>query len=251
MLSGLGAFSVRWTRGVAAREPEALEAILGYSFQDRDLLIEALTHPSLNMRDRTGQDYQRLEFVGDRVLGLVIAEELWRRDAAAAEGDLAVRLNALVRRDTVAEVARDIDLGSFLYLGHSEREQGGHDKAAILADVCEAVIGSLYLDAGIEVARSFVIRAWSIQLDGARNAGKDPKSRLQELVQGAAEPPPKYRIVERSGPDHAPCFTVEVKVSRAPEAEHGQGHSRRQAEQAAAAAMLEKVEPAGGKDGAP
>jgi ribonuclease-3 len=235
---------------VAAAKADELAVILGHSFQNRELLTEALTHPSLNTRKIIGQDYQRLEFLGDRVLGLLIAEELWRRDAGANEGDLAVRLNALVRRDAVAQAARTLELGKFLYLGRSEMEQGGREKPAILADVCEAVIGALYLDGGIDVARQFVARAWSALLEGARDAGKDAKTRLQELVQGAAEPPPHYAIIERLGPDHAPCFTVEVKTVHGAPA-RGQGGSKREAEQAAAAALLAGLEGAAKPEGAP
>jgi ribonuclease-3 len=235
-----GVFSVRWNNNVGHSGADDLEAVLGHSFHDRGLLNEALTHPSLNTRKGGGQDYQRLEFVGDRVLGLLIAEELWRRDEAASEGDLAVRLNALVRRDTVAEVARSIGLGDFLQLGRSEIEQGGRDKAAILADVCEAVLGALYLDGGIESARSFVSRAWSGLLDDVQSTDKDAKTRLQEFVQAAGEPPPSYRIVERTGPDHAPCFKIEVTSAYAGTAS-GLGGSRREAEQEAAAALLDQV----------
>lgn len=231
------------------RQPGELETILGHDFANKDLLTEALTHPSLNIRKRAGADYQRLEFLGDRVLGLLIAEELWRRDDKANEGDLAVRLNALVRRDAVAEAARAVELGDFLYLGRSEIDQGGREKAAILADVCEAVIGALYLDAGLDVARKFVVHAWAELLDVARDAGKDAKTRLQELVQGAAEPPPEYRIVGRTGPDHEPSFTVEVKTVHGGPIE-GQGGSRREAEQAAAAVLLEILEAGGNEGGA-
>jgi ribonuclease-3 len=229
---------------VGARGIDELEVILGHTFNDSRLLDEALTHPSLNVGNTGGIDYQRLEFVGDRVLGLVIAEELWRRDSAANEGDLAVRLNALVRRDAVAEVARAFSLGDFFHLGRGEIEQGGREKAAILADVCEAILGALYLDGGIDPSRNFVLAAWAGLLAESGSAGKDPKTRLQELVQGGGEQPPSYHITGRTGPDHEPTFTVEVRTGDAGPV-HGEGRSRREAEQAAASALLAQFRAAG------
>lgn len=214
--------------------------ILDYQFRQPDRLEEALTHPSVDARRVGGRSYQRLEFLGDRVLGLVIADLLLRRFPNAAEGDLAVRLNALVRRETVADVAVQVGLGRFIRLGRSESEQGGEAKPAILADVCEAIIGALYLDGGLTAAAAFVETNWQSVMDERALGRKDPKTRLQEAVQATAQEPPQYAVVDRAGPDHAPRFTVEVSVGGLPSV-RGEGGSRRDAEQAAAKAMLRKL----------
>lgn len=216
----------------------SLERDLGHSFTDRDLLHRALTHPSL---DRAGGDYERLEFLGDRVLGLVIAASLYRDDAAADAGVLAVRFNALVRKETVAEVARAIDLGRYVQVSPGERAQGGADKDAILADVCEALIGAVFLDAGYDAAAALVERHWAGRLHRAAQADKDAKTRLQEWAQARGQGLPRYRIVARSGPEHAPTFTVAVEVEGHATAE-GQGGARRAAEQDAAARLLAQLE---------
>ncbi|MDP6345759.1 MAG: ribonuclease III [Alphaproteobacteria bacterium] len=219
---------------------EDLYPRLGHHFADPELLLEALCHPSLDRRRQGGSDYQRLEFLGDRVLGLTIATTLYRGHPDADEGDLAVRFNGLVRRDTVAAAARKLDLGPFIRLGKSEARQGGREKPAILADVCEAVIGALYLDGGLAAAEAFVARYWADFLADSRRAAKDAKTSLQELVQGAAGKPPRYRVVEQTGPDHAPHFTVEVLIEGA-EPVIGEGRSRREAEQAAAEILLDHL----------
>jgi len=205
------------------------------------LLEEALSHPSLDHRRQGGRDYQRLEFLGDRVLGLVIARALYRDDPAADEGGLAVRFNTLVRRETVADAARLLGLGPYILLGKSEERQGGRGKPAILADVCEAVIGALYLDGGLGVAEVFVLRYWADFIAKSGSAAKDPKTQLQELIQESDGKPPRYRMLAQDGPDHAPCFTVEVRAEGTEVAE-GQGRSRQEAEKAAAKAMLEALD---------
>jgi len=217
---------------------DGLHAITGHRFAAPELLAEALTHPSVTNRERSG-DYQRLEFVGDRVLGLVIAARVFREDPAAREGELAVRYNALVRRETLARAAARLDLGRFLQLSRSEEEQGGRDKPTILADALEAVIGALYFDAGLEVAKRFIEQALGPYLEDGE-AVKDAKTRLQELLQTGGGRPPDYRVVERSGPDHAPFFVVEVRAEDGRTCV-GEGGSRRAAEQAAAAAMLDEL----------
>ena len=212
---------------------------LGHRFARPGLLEEALTHPSAAGPARPSN--QRLEFLGDRVLGLVIAEALLETFPDADEGELAPRLNELVRRETLAEVAGEIGLGAYLRLGRSETTSGGRRKAAILADAMEAVIAALYLDGGLEVARAFVLRHWAGRIASGRAAPVDAKSRLQEWAQARGMGPPSYHIVARSGPDHAPRFTVRA-VLESGEAAEGEARSRKAAEQAAATALLERLE---------
>lgn len=215
--------------------PRGLSAILGHTFADADLLRQALTHPSAV--DRMEAHYERLEFLGDRVLGLVVAEALYRRFPHASEGDLAVRLNALVRRETVAEIVQESGLVRHIRLGASEKAGGGRTKPAILADVGEAVIGALLLDGGLETARRFVERWWGDRFDRVDQARKDAKTRLQEMLQRDGGELPRYAVVRQEGPDHQPTFTVAVHAPDGRSAE-GQGGSRRDAEQAAATALL-------------
>ena len=210
---------------------------LGHEFAQPELLEEALSHPSLDRRRQGGRDYQRLEFLGDRVLGLVMSTALYRDDDSANEGALAVRFNTLVRRETVAKAALLVDLGQYMHLGKSEDRQGGRGKPAILADVCEAVIGALYLDGGLAVAEAFVLRYWADFMSSSEAAAKDPKTQLQELLQAKSGKPPRYKVAGREGPDHAPVFTVEVKAD-GHAAAAGQGGSLQEAEKAAARSML-------------
>ena len=214
---------------------DALEGRLGHQFADRKLLITALTHASA--RNASGSSYQRLEFLGDRVLGLVIAEMLLAAFPDAAEGELAQRFTALVRNETCAEVAEGLDLGPAIRLGAGEAQSGGRKKAAILGDVCEAVIGALYLDGGLDDARRLIAGHWRERMAMGRGAVRDAKTTLQEWAQGKGFATPGYTIVGRSGPDHAPRFEVEVKVETL-EPCHGEGGTRREAEQDAAAAVL-------------
>ena len=225
-----------------------LYPLLGHEFAQPALLEEALSHPSLDRRRQGGLDYQRLEFLGDRVLGLIISTALYREDPGADEGALAVRFNTLVRRETVADAARLLGLGPFILLGKSEERQGGRKKSAILADVCEAVIGALYLDGGLAVAEAFVLRYWAGFMADSGSAAKDPKTQLQELIQGRDGKPPRYRVLAQEGPDHAPCFTVEVRADGVEPAE-GQGGSRQEAEKVAAKVMLAALESQPAKQG--
>lgn len=213
----------------------ALEQRLGHTFSNRQLLETALTHASAV--EAGGATYQRLEFLGDRVLGLVIAEMLIELFPAASEGELSRRLTALVRNEACAAVARDLDLGSVIRLGSGEAQSGGRRKAAILGDVCEAVIGALHLDGGIAVARRFIAERWQGRMQDFGGALRDAKTTLQEWSQGRARGTPAYEIVGRSGPDHAPQFEVEVRVDMTVPM-RGEGRSRRDAEQDAAARML-------------
>jgi ribonuclease-3 len=222
-----------------------LEERIGYHFADRDLLTSALTHISaLSGKSRNGS-YQRLEFLGDHVLGLVMSEMLFREFPGADEGELSRRLADLVRKETCAEVARAVDLGSAIKLGSSENNSGGRKRPAILADVCESLIGAVFLDGGYVAACELVERLWGERMHQTQKPIRDPKTVLQEWAQGRGLPTPSYREVERTGPHHNPEFRVEVSLPQLAPAE-GLGPSKRVAEQAAAAAMLtrEGVEPA-------
>ncbi|MEM6421288.1 MAG: ribonuclease III [Pseudomonadota bacterium] len=212
---------------------------LGLTFKDRDLLAEALTHSSAAGAARP--DNQRLEFLGDRVLGLVIAGALIRRFPDEAEGTLAPRLNELVRRETLAEVATEIDLGAHLLLGRSEGLSGGRRKKAILADALEALIAAIYVDQGLAAAERFIMQHWSPWLDRAAEVPTDAKSELQAWLQARGLPLPVYETVAQRGPAHAPSFVVAVSVASGERAE-GEARSKRPAEQAAAATLLAQLE---------
>ena len=216
----------------------AFQDRLGHRFATPALLLQAVTHPS--MSSPTRDDNQRLEFLGDRVLGLVISEALLSADPNAAEGLLAPRYNALVRRETCAEVARQIDLGEVMKLGRSEMKSGGRRKDALLADAMEAVIAAVYLDAGFEVARTRVLALWGERVGNVAEDARDAKSALQEWAQARGEPPPIYTEVARSGPDHQPDFTIEARLAGGQTA-RATARAKRQAEQAAAKALLDKI----------
>jgi ribonuclease-3 len=222
---------------VARRKPNLDELLskLGYRFENPALLDEALTHVSAPKAD--GQSYQRLEFLGDRVLGLAIADLLYRTFPGAPEGELSRRLAELVRRESCAEIAIAWDVGPYLKLGAGEAHAGERRNQTILADVCEAIIGAVFMDGGYAAARGVIERAFQPLLEAPRRPLRDPKSALQEWAQGRGLPPPSYTIVEQTGPDHAPRFRVMVKVKGA-ETEFGLGTSKRIAEQAAARSLL-------------
>ena len=222
-------------------EISAFTERLGHNFRRPELLVRALTHSSLSSPARP--DNQRLEFLGDRVLGLVVAEALLAADTQAREGDLAPRYNALVRKETCAEVARELGLGEVMRLGRSEMLSGGRRKEALLGDAMEAVIAAVHLDAGFETARALVLRLWGARIARAESTARDSKTLLQELVQSRGQTPPVYVETARSGPDHAPQFTVEVRIESGDSASASAG-TKRQAEQEAARAMLERLEPA-------
>ncbi len=208
---------------------------LGHRFANPELLRRAVTHGSVSSPTRA--DNQRLEFLGDRVLGLVMAEALLGADAAATEGQIAPRYNRLVRRETCAEVARQIGLGAALRIGRSEMISGGRRKEALLADAMEAVIAAIYLDAGWDTARARVLALWGERIGAVDEDSRDAKTALQEWAQARGEPPPVYAEIARSGPDHAPSFTIEVRLASGARAEATAG-SKRQAEHMAAAALL-------------
>jgi ribonuclease III len=215
---------------------DALEERLGYQFRDRTLLSEAMTHASaLDGKKGERRSYDRLEFLGDRVLGLIVAERLMAARADEDEGDLAPRLNALVNRHACAAAARAADLGAAVILSPSEAQQGGHGKEAILADLCESVIGALYLDAGMAAARAFVVRFWG---DAFEQGGvpRDAKTALQEWA-AARRKGLSYVLIEQTGPEHAPRFVIEARVDAMAPA-RGEGGSKREAQRAAAAAFM-------------
>ncbi len=218
-----------------AKDQVALEERIGYRFADKTLLERALTHVSAVSGQRNGS-YQRLEFLGDHVLGLVVSDMLYRAFPHADEGELSRRLADLVRSETCAEVAREIEVGPSLILGPSERGSG-RQRTAILSDACEALIGAVYLDSGYEQAAGFVERFWHERMITPRRPLRDSKTLLQEWAQGKGWPAPVYRELERTGPHHSPKFRVSVEVAAREPAE-GLGPSKRAAEQAAAAAML-------------
>jgi len=213
-------------------------ARLDHDFARPDLLLRALTHGSCATPARP--DNQRLEFLGDRVLGLVVAEALLAADPDAREGQIAPRLNALVRKETCAEVARELGLGEVLRLGRSEMLSGGRRKEALLGDAMEAVIGAVHLDAGFETSRQLVLRLWGTRLAQVEQAPTDAKTTLQEWVQARGQQPPVYAEIARSGPDHAPRFVIEVRLDSGETAQAEAG-AKRQAEQAAAQALLDRI----------
>jgi ribonuclease III len=215
------------------RAVSAVAERIGHRFANPGFLVEALTHASA----ASARDNQRLEFLGDRVLGLVIAEALITQDAHATEGQLAPRLNALVRKETCAEIAVEIDIGPAMKMGRSETLSGGRRKTALLADATEAVIAAVYLDAGLDAARAIILRLWGARIAAARGQAQDPKTRLQEWAQARGQQPPAYVDLGREGPDHAPVFSVEARLADGRTAE-ARAPSKRAAQQRAAEALL-------------
>jgi len=213
----------------------SFEQRLGYQFSNVNLLSEALTHSSF--ASETRKDNQRLEFLGDRVLGLVMAEALLELDQSAPEGALAPRFNALVRKEACAEVARQIDLGGVIKIGRSEMLSGGRRKDALLGDGMEAVIAGIYKDGGFEVAKKIIIKLWGDRIKNVKGDARDAKTMLQEWAQARGQNPPKYEVISRSGPDHAPDFLVKVLLDSGQTADASAG-SKRLAEQVAASSLL-------------
>lgn len=219
----------------------ALSDALDHRFQDPGLLARALTHRS-HVKARQGglESNERLEFVGDRVLGLLIAEWLVERFPAEREGGLGRRLARLVDRDTLAAVARGIGLGAALAIPPAEEAAGVRERDSVLADACEALIGALYLDGGLEAARRFVRRHWAGLVERMAEAPRDPKTALQEWAQARGLPLPDYRTVATEGPSHRPRFTVAVSLGES--AAEAQGATKREAEKRAAALLLARLE---------
>ncbi len=242
MGSNSGAAASPDRHGASSASLQPLAEILGHDFADPGLLSRALTHGSAPRRRRgASDDYQRLEFVGDRVLGLIIAERLYRDFPKEREGALAKRFAMLVRREALAEVAAKIGLGPYITISKSEEDVGGRENPAILADCCEALIGAIFLDGGLEPARRFVEAQWQSLIEADLRPPEEAKTALQEWAQARGLALPAYRELSRSGPDHDPTFTVEVSVEDRPPAQ-GCGRSKRLAEQEAASRLLEALE---------
>jgi len=214
-----------------------LEARLGYRFRDPELARLALTHLSAQVTG--GRSYQRLEFLGDRVLGVVVADHLYRSFPQASEGELSMRLAKLVRRETCAAIAAEWEVGPHVVLGLGEARGGGRKKTAILSDVCESLIGAVYVDGGYEAARALILRSWGGRFTADAAPARDAKTAVQEWGQARALAAPRYEEVARSGPAHAPLFVMRV-VLPGFEPETGEASSKRAAEQAAAQAFLDR-----------
>ena len=220
---------------------QSIETILGHDFHRPELLREALTHRSaLQGRGRTRDSNERLEFIGDRVLGLLMAEWLAERFPREQEGDLGRRLAHLVSQPVLAQVAEDIGLGTALSVAPGEARAGVKRRATVLADGLEAALGALYLDGGLDRARAFVRRAWEPVMGAQVEPPKDAKTRVQEWAQKFTRDLPHYQVTGRSGPPHAPEFTITVRVGGL--SATGTAGSKRQAEQLAAADLLKEVE---------
>ena len=216
----------------------ALENRIGYSFQDVSLLVEAMTHSSYGDGQRVTNDNERLEFLGDRILGLLTADALYHQ-SIDSEGTLARRLNALVRKETCEKIARQISLGDALLMSSAEDRQGGREKTSILGDACEALIAAIYIDCDYSEAKRFYDKYWMPLLnDVVTKSAKDPKTELQERAMAGQHGLPVYDIIERSGPDHRPLFVIEVRVNGIGAA-RGTGKSKRDAERYAAVHLLE------------
>ena len=226
---------------------EDLQQVIGYRFARRELLQEALTHPSALVTERHSQrrklvkrGYERLEFLGDRVLGLVVADLLWRRFEDEPEGDLTRRHTHLVRREALARVAEAIELGPHLVLSRAEAAAGAAGNPGILADACEALIASIFVDGGFAAASSFVRRFWEPLIDQMEEPPRDPKTALQEWAQARGLALPAYELVSTSGPDHSPLFTVAASVAGGDRAT-ATATSKRLAEARAAAGLLSRL----------
>jgi len=225
-------------------EPDfgALQRRLRHAFANAALLRDALTHPSLAPArgKATASPYERLEFLGDRVVGLAVAEMLWRRFPGEPEGDLSRRFTALVCQESLAEIALELGLDRELLLCEGTAKENGRANPSILSDACEAVLGAVHADAGFDAARVIVERLWGERLERAVRPPRDAKTALQEWAQGRGLPLPSYTVVDRSGPPHAPIFRIRVAVAETGDAE-GEGTSKRIAEQAAAATILDLI----------
>jgi ribonuclease-3 len=228
---------------MASRKPtgqalaEKVRERTGHAFVDIERLERALTHSSA--RRHAGSDYERLEFLGDRVLGLVVAEMLFKAFPRAPEGELAVRLNALVSGATCADVAEEIGLSDLIRADSGLKTLSGTAGRSTRADAMEALLAAIYLDGGLEAARPLIERHWGPRSRQAQGAQRDPKTEMQEWAHQSVAAAPVYVIAGREGPDHEPVFTVTVTVG-ALEPTIGRGRSKREAEQAGAAAMLQR-----------
>ena len=220
----------------ASEKLATFETVIGYAFADRKLLVTALTHASLPKHET---NYERLEFLGDRVLGLVVAEMLYRNYPDEKEGHLAKRLTVLVQQKALVAVAKELEMSSYVRLSAGEKRAGGPVKDTILSDSIEAVMGAIYLDGGLEPARQFIETRWAKYICNASPPPDDPKTRLQEVAQSRGLKLPHYRLVSKSGTDHQPVFDVEVSVDGMGAAA-ATAHSKRAAEKMAAQKLLEQ-----------
>ncbi len=218
-------------------EQQSLEQAVGHVFKNKDRLDRAMTHSSA--RTTGGKDYERLEFLGDRVLGLCVAELLYDTYGNADEGELSVRLNQLVSATTCAEISDELSLHQFIRTGADVKKITGKRMLNVRADVVEALIAALYLDGGLEVARNFIVTHWKDRAASAESARRDAKTELQEWAHARFNVTPAYQILDRSGPDHDPRFVVRVDVKGVAPAE-GNGRSKRIAEQEAASRLLQR-----------
>ncbi len=215
---------------------EALQKLIGYEFKDPHWLERAMTHSST----AEGYNYERLEFLGDRVLGLVIAHALFKTFPGEREGGLAKRHAALVQGRTLAVIASMNKLGDYIILSDSERKSGGAENENILADILESLIGAIFVDGGYSCAQDFVLKFWGDNIETLTEAPLDPKTELQEWVQAKSLPLPVYEVIDKIGPDHAPMFTIEL-VIEGEDPVQAEGPSRRQAEKTAARQMLARL----------
>lgn len=232
-----------------AEDPATLEQALGYAFNDRGLLSQALTHASRSLRPEQRLDSnERLEFLGDRVLAVAISEMLYVHYAKDEEGSLSRRLNALVRRETLADIAGTINLADHIIMSKGEEEQGGRENPSLQADAMEAIIAAVYLDGGMSAARSLIERFWTEKVErGPSEPPKDGKTRLQEWSQAEGLGLPTYAVIGSTGPSHAPTFQVKVTIAGRGEA-IAAGSSKQRAEQAAATDLLGQLGEGRGDD---
>jgi len=236
------------TKSAANAATSAIEERIGHKFADANLLVTAMTHVSaLKPSRKRGESYQRLEFLGDHVLGLIVSDMLYRSFPNADEGELSKRLAELVRKESCADVAKSLGLADDIKLGAVGAGASARLRKSVLGDICEAVIGAVYLDGGFQAASEFVERNWTERMKKPRQPLRDPKTVLQEWAQGKGLPTPVYREVERTGPHHDPQFRVAVDLPGLAPAE-GIGGSKRAAEKVAASVMIEREGVAGGSN---
>ena len=215
-----------------------ISKLLDYQFKNNRLLEEALTHASARKSSKVNNE--RLEFLGDRVLGLVIAEELLRKNPNSTEGEIATYYNSLVKKETCAFIAKEIGLENLLTLGKSVKRTNDRQKDKILGNAIEALIGAIFLDAGFEISKQLVLKVWRKQIDIVRDIEAHAKTALQEFLQSKGQEPPTYKQISRTGPDHDPDFCVEVVLGSGLNA-IGSGSTKRMAETRAAEQILEKI----------
>ena len=220
------------------KQPDDLYKRIGYTFSDKNLIKTALTH-----RSASGQNNERMEFLGDSILGYIISNELYRRFPEAQEGQLSRLRASLVKGETLAEIARSLEVGDYLYMGSGELKSGGFRRGSILADAFEAIIGAIYLDSGIQQAEKFILRYFNDKLSDCDpvKAEKDPKTRLQEFLQAESSSLPKYSVLNIEGEAHNQTFEVECFLEERNIKQVAEGTSRRKAEQSAAQKVLEKI----------